>query len=123
MDISDFTKTTRYMPNDAFYFDEETNETKTAKVVETTWSHHNEKLSDFTFCLRENHEDYQNKVNGEEQRIMEKWFAELGYNEDIYIIKDWIIKEKYKIEDEEQIQNWLKPNGAQVVESKDAETI
>lgn len=123
MDISDFTKTTKYMPDDAFYFDEETNETKTAKVVETTWSHHNEKLSNFTFCLRENHEDYQNKVNGEEQRIMEKWFAELGYNEDYYIIKDWIIKEKGKIEDQTQIQNWLKPNGAQVVEPKDAETI
>ena len=105
MDLSDFTKTTRYMPDEVVYLDKASNTTQIAKVVETTWTPSNNSLSVYTFCLRENHEDYQNKVNGEEQKIMQKWFTELGYDEDTHIIRDWIIKDKYKIEEEEQIQN------------------
>ena len=33
------------------------------------------------------------------------------------------VQENGKIEDEPKIQNWLKPNGRQVVEPIDAETI
>mgnify|MGYP001289820719 CR=1 FL=1 len=123
MDLSDFTKTTKYMPDEVVYLDKASNTTQIAKVVETTWTPSNNSLSVYTFCLRENHEDYQNKVNAEEQKIMQKWFTELGYDEDTHIIRDWIIKDKYKIEEEEQIQNWLKPNAPDVVDPTEVEEI
>jgi hypothetical protein len=53
------------------------------------------------------------------------WMTELGLNHETYYAdhETLLVKEKGKIEDKTQIQNWLKPNGIQAVEPKDAETI
>jgi len=111
MDLSDFTRTSSYMPDEVVYFDEETNENKTAKEVKLVWTHNTESsLSVHDMCIREGHEQYDEFVLREENRIAKKWMIELGYDPDLYITKEWTIVEKGKISEPDEIEEWLKPN-------------
>ena len=86
MDLSDFTRTSSYMPDEVFYFDEETNENKTAKEIKLVWTHNTEaSLSVHDMCIREGHEQYDEFVKREENRIANKWMVELGYDKDLYM--------------------------------------
>jgi len=123
MDLSEFTKKIEVLPEKVQHTDDDTGEDKEANEVCVTWKHNYLPVSELKFYLRENHEEFQNKTNAREQEILEIWMKELKYDTTKFIVEDKKIKEKGKVEEQHQIDNWLKPNSTLVLESTEVEEI
>ena len=123
MDLSEFTKKIEVLPDKVRHTDDDTGEDKEANEVCITWKHNYLPVSELKFYLRENHEEFENKMNSREQEILEIWMKELKYDSRYFVVEDKKIKEVGKIEDDNQIQNWLHPNSQTVVPITEAEEI
>ena len=107
------------------YFDDETGEEGESPLMELTLTPNNSDLTIKTFSIRKNRKGFDDEIHHFEWVALNDWMTELGLNHETYYAdhETLLVKEKGKIEDKTQIQNWLKPNGIQAVEPKDAETI
>tara|TARA_E500000081_G_scaffold154783_1_gene192819 strand:- start:1716 stop:2087 length:372 start_codon:yes stop_codon:yes gene_type:complete len=123
MDLSEFTKKIEVLPEKVQHTDDDTGEDKEANEVCVTWKHNYLPVSELKFYLRENHEEFQNKTNAREQEVLEIWMKELKYDTTKFIVEDKKIKEKGKVEEQHQVDNWLKPNSTLVLESTEVEEI
>ena len=123
MDLSDFTKTLNYLPNQVKYFDEGTKEDKFANEVEITWKHNFLPVSELKYYLREGHEAWEDMVRTREQEILEIWMKELKYNSHHYAVVNKVIKEIGKVEGDSQVQNWIKPNSRTTLEPTEVDNI
>jgi len=123
MDLSEFTKKIEVLPEKVRYVDEDTGEDKEGNEICITWKHNYLPVSELKYYVRENHDNFESKINAREQEILEIWMKELKYNSKYFIVEDKKIKELGKIEDDNQIQNWLHPNSQTVVPITEAEEI
>ena len=123
MDLSEFTKKIEVLPEKVRYTDEVTGEDKEGNEICITWKHNYLPVSELQYYVRENHDNFESKINAREQEILEIWMKELKYNSKYFIVEDKKIKELGKIEDDNQIQNWLHPNSQTVVPITEAEEI
>tara|TARA_X000001036_G_scaffold68943_1_gene60084 strand:- start:4195 stop:4566 length:372 start_codon:yes stop_codon:yes gene_type:complete len=107
------------------YVDDETGEEGESPLMELTLTPNNSDLTIKTFSIRKNRKGFDDEIYHFEWVALNDWMTELGLNHETYYAdhETLLVKEKGKIEDQTQIQNWLKPNGIQAVEPKDAETI
>jgi len=124
MDLSDFDKTVTIQPDQVVYQDSN-GDTQTANATLITWKHNSLSVTDKTYYLREGHEKYDSKVLGRENLILEEWMVELGYDPLYYHVnyETKTIKEINKIEDQAQIDKWLKPNAVSELDPTAAEEI
>ena len=111
------------MPEKGRYVDEDTGEDKEGNEICITWKHNYLPVSELKYYVRENHDNFESKINAREQEILEIWMKELKYDSKYFIVEDKKIKELGKIEDDNQIQNWLHPNSQTVVPITEAEEI
>ena len=118
IDLSDFTVSISYMDEMVRYFDETDNQDKEARECEVTWTHNTLSLTPKKYYLRENHVYWESNIAGRQIEILEEWLEELGHDPKEYDLdRDTkIFKLKGKLNDE-QVQNWLKPNGQQTLNS------
>lgn len=123
MDLSDFTKKIEVLPEKVKHTDDDTGEDKEANEVCVTWKHNSLSVSELTFYLRENHEEFENKVNAREQEILKIWMQELGYDSKYYIIENKAIAEKGLVTDQGQIDTWKKPNPETHVPAEDTDIL
>ena len=123
MDLSEYTKKIEVLPDKVRHTDEDTGEDKEANEVCITWRHDYLPVSELKFYLRENHEEFKNKVQAREQEILEIWMKELKYDSRYFIVEDKKIKEKGKVEHQHQVENWLKPNSELSLEPTEVEEI
>lgn len=123
MDLSEYTKKIEVLPDKVRHTDEDTGEDKEANEVCITWRHDYLPVSELKFYLRENHEEFENKVQAREQEILEIWMKELKYDSRYFIVEDKKIKEKGKVEHQHQVENWLKPNSELSLEPTEVEEI
>ena len=123
MDLSDFTKKIEVLPEKVKHTDDDTGEDKEANEVCVTWKHNSLSVSELTFYLRENHEEFENKVNAREQEILNIWMQELGYDSKYYIIENKAIAEKGLVTDQGQIDTWKKPNPETHVPAEDTDVL
>ncbi len=123
MDLSDFTITVVPLEGKVMHADPSTGETVEANEMLIKWKHNSLDVSELDFCLRENHVNWQDKLNMREQQILNTWMEELGYDKNYYIVQDKKIIELNKIESQEQVENWLQPNGTKVVDPVDLEQL
>ena len=116
IDLSDFTVSISYMAEMVRYFDEEDEKDKEARECEVTWTHNTLSLTPKKYYLRENHVYWESNIAGRQIEILEEWLEELGHDPKEYDLdRDTkIFKLKGKLNDE-QVQNWLKPNGQQTL--------
>lgn len=116
IDLSDFTVSISYMDEMVRYFDETDNQDKEARECEVTWTHNTLSLTPKKYYLRENHVYWESNIAGRQIEILEEWLEELGHDPKEYDLdRDTkIFKLKGKLNDE-QVQNWLKPNGQQTL--------
>tara|TARA_R100000742_G_C4182678_1_gene17278 strand:+ start:74 stop:445 length:372 start_codon:yes stop_codon:yes gene_type:complete len=110
MDLSEYDRTLKYLPDKVRYFDEQSKEDKLAYEIEITWKHKYLPVSELKYHVRENHELWEEMVNNREQEILEIWMKELKYNSLHYKVVDKKIVAKGKVETQDQIDEWLKPN-------------
>ena len=123
MDISDFEIVVTALEEKVLHADPSTGEPTEANEMKITWKHNTLNVSEQSFYLREDPVAWQDKLNMREQDILNMWLEELGYDKKYYRVQDKKIVAIGKIEDDTQVQNWLKPNGMQIIEPKNAETI
>ena len=123
MDLSEFTKKIEVLPEKVRYVDEDTGEDKEGNEICITWKHNYLPVSELKYYVRENHDNFESKINAREQEILEIWMKELKYDSKYFIVEDKKIIELNKITDEKQIQNWLHPNSQTVVPITEAEEI
>lgn len=116
IDLSDFTVSISYMDEMVRYFDETDNQDKEARECEVTWTHNTLSLTPKKYYLRENHVYWESNIAGRQIEILEEWLEELGHDPKKYDLdrNTKIFKLKGKLNDE-QVQNWLKPNGQQTL--------
>lgn len=110
MNLSEYDKTLKHLPDKVRYFDEQSKEDKLAYEIEITWKHKSLPVSELKYYIRENHEMWTEMVNNREQEILEIWMKELKYDSLHYVVKDKKITAKGQVETQEQVNNWLKPN-------------
>ena len=115
MDLSEYDRTLKHLPDKVRYFDEQSKEDKLAHEIEITWKHKYLPVSELKYHVRENHELWEEMISNREQEILEIWMKELKYDSTYFHVENKVIKEKGKVEDEKQRQNWLKPNHERVV--------
>ena len=123
MDLSEYTKKIEVLPDKVRHTDDDTGEDKEANEVCITWRHDYLPVSELKFYLRENHEEFENKVQAREQEILEIWMKELKYDSRYFIVEDKKIKEKGKVEHQHQVETWLKPNSELSLEPTEVEEI
>lgn len=149
MDLSDFEITTESLEQKVVYFVEAVEEvlyteedelpegveigdvkipyveayTAEANEMKITWKHNTLDVLERSLYLRENHVFWSDKVNNREREVLDEWMEELGYDKRYYRVHNKTIKEKGVIESEDQVNNWLQPNGTQVVEPIDVEQL
>tara|TARA_B100001559_G_C15981726_1_gene385856 strand:- start:126 stop:497 length:372 start_codon:yes stop_codon:yes gene_type:complete len=123
MDLSEFTKKIEVLPEKVKYTDDVTGEDKEGNEVCITWKHNYLPVSELKFFLRENHEEFENKINVREQEILEIWMKELKYDSKYYRVEDKTIKETGEITDQEQINTWKKPNPETHVPAEDTDVL
>ena len=123
MDLSEFTKKIEVLPDKVRHTDDDTAEDKEANEVCITWKHNYLPVSELKFYLRENHEEFENKMNAREQEILEIWMKELKYDSKYFIVEDKKIKENGRVEHQSQIDNWLKPNSDRVLKPTEADEL
>ena len=123
MDLSEFDKTITSLPEKVLHVDKQTGATIEAQEMEIVWKHKYLPVSELKFYLRENHDQWTDKIAAREQEILEIWMKELKYDTTKFIVENKKIVELNKITDEKQIQNWLHPNSQTVVPKTEAEEI
>ena len=123
MDLSEFTKKVEVLPEKVRYVDEVTGEDKEGNEICITWKHNYLPVSELKYYVRENHDNFESKINAREQEILEIWMKELKYDSKYFVVIDKQIKEKAKIEDQGQIDNWLKPNSERVLKPTEVEEL
>lgn len=149
MDLSDFEITTESLEQKVVYFVEAVEEvlyteedelpedvevgdvkipyveayTAEANEMKITWRHNTLDVLERNLYLRENHAFWGDKVNNREREVLDEWMQELGYDKRYYRVHNKTIKEKGAIESEDQVNNWLQPNGTQVIEPIDVEQL
>lgn len=123
MDLSEFTKKIEVLPEKVKHTDDDTGEDKESNEVCVTWKHNYLPVSELKFFLRENHEEFESKMDSREQEILEIWMKELKYDSQYFVVEDKTIKEKGKVEHQDQIDNWLKPNSTLVLKPTEVEEI
>ena len=80
-------------------------------------------VSELKFYLRENHDEFEHKINAREQEILEIWMKELKYDSKYYRVEDKIIKEIGEVTDQGQIETWKKPNPETHVPAEDTDIL
>tara|TARA_B100000282_G_C31454014_1_gene363738 strand:+ start:53 stop:424 length:372 start_codon:yes stop_codon:yes gene_type:complete len=123
MDLSEFTKKIEVLPDKVRHTDDDTAEDKEANEVCITWKHNYLPVSELKFYLRENHEEFENKMNAREQEILEIWMKELKYDSKYYRVEDKTIKEIGEVTDQNQIETWKKPNPETHVPAEDTDIL
>lgn len=123
MDLSDFTKTLKTMPDQVRYYDNASGEDKTANEIEITWKHNSLSVSELKFYLREGHEAWGDIVRAREEEILNTWMQELGYDPKYFMVEDKTIKEIGEITDQGQIDTWKKPNPETHVPAEDTDVL
>ena len=123
MDLSEFTKKIEVLPEKVRYVDEVTGEDKEGNEICITWKHNYLPVSELQYYVRENHDNFESKISAREQEILEIWMKELKYDSQYFMVVDKQIKEKGKVEQQHQIDNWLKPNSELVLEPTEVEEI
>ena len=123
MDLSEFTKKIEVLPEKVKYTDDVTGEDKEGNEVCITWKHNYLPVSELKFFLRENHEEFENKINVREQEILEIWMKELKYDSKYYRVEDKTIKELGEVTDQGQIDTWKKPNPETHVPAEDTDVL
>ena len=111
------------MPGKVKYYDEVAKENKLANEIEIVWKHNELPVSELKYYIREGHDLWDDMVIKREQEILETWMKELKYDSTYFYVHDKVIKERGKIEDDKQIQNWLKPNHERVVKATKVDKI
>ena len=123
MDLSEFTKKIEVLPEKVRYTDEVTGEDKEGNEICITWKHNYLPVSELQYYVRENHDNFESKINAREQEILEIWMKELKYDSKYYRVEDKIIKEIGKVTDQGQIETWKKPNPETHVPAEDTDIL
>ena len=123
MDLSNFTKTLNVMPEQVRYYDNVSEQDKTANEIEIIWKHNELPVSELKFYLREGHQNWDNMVAAREQEILEIWMKELKYDSIYYRVENKIIVERGKVTDQGQIDTWKKPNPETHVPAEDTDVL
>lgn len=123
MDLSDFQITVEPLEEKVTHVDPATGENVEANEMRITWQHNTLSVSTLNFYLRENHPDWNDKLNMRERQILNTWMEELGYDKNYFHIKDKTIEETGKVKQQEQVDNWLQPNNTNVVAATEVEEI
>ena len=121
MDLSEFTKKIEVLPEKVRYTDEVTGEDKEGNEICITWKHNYLPVSELQYYVRENHDNFESKINAREQEILEIWMKELKYDSKYYRVEDKIIKEIGEVTDQGQIETWRKPNPETHVPAEDTD--
>ena len=87
MDLSEFTKKIEVLPEKVRYTDEVTGEDKEGNEICITWKHNYLPVSELQYYVRENHDNFESKINAREQEILEIWMKELKYDSKYYRVK------------------------------------
>ena len=123
MDLSEFTKKIEVLPEKVRYTDEVTGEDKEGNEICITWKHNYLPVSELQYYVRENHDNFESKINAREQEILEIWMKELKYDSKYYRVEDKIIKEIGEVTDQGQIETWKKPNPETHVPAEDTDVL
>ena len=123
MDLSEFTKKIEVLPEKVRYVDEDTGEDKEGNEICITWKHNYLPVSELKYYVRENHDNFESKINAREQEILEIWMKELKYDSKYYRVEDKIIKEIGEVTDQGQIETWKKPNPETHVPAEDTDIL
>jgi|TARA_A100001035_G_scaffold188094_1_gene150088 hypothetical protein len=123
MDLSEFTKKIEVLPEKVRYTDEVTGEDKEGNEICITWKHNYLPVSELQYYVRENHDNFESKINAREQEILEIWMKELKYDSKYYRVEDKIIKEIGEVTDQGQIETWKKPNPETHVPAEDTDIL
>ena len=123
MDLSEFTKKIEVLPEKVRYVDEDTGEDKEGNEICITWKHNYLPVSELQYYVRENHDNFESKINAREQEILEIWMKELKYDSKYYRVEDKIIKEIGEVTDQGQIETWKKPNPETHVPAEDTDIL
>ena len=123
MDLSEFTKKIEVLPEKVRYTDEVTGEDKEGNEICITWKHNYLPVSELQYYVRENHDNFESKINAREQEILEIWMKELKYDSKYYRVEDKIIKERGEVTDQGQIETWKKPNPETHVPAEDTDIL
>ena len=123
MDLSEFTKKIEVLPEKVRYVDEVTGEDKEGNEICITWKHNYLPVSELQYYVRENHDNFESKINAREQEILEIWMKELKYDSKYYRVEDKIIKEIGEVTDQGQIETWKKPNPETHVPAEDTDIL
>ena len=123
MDLSEFTKKIEVLPEKVRYVDEDTGEDKEGNEICITWKHNYLPVSELKYYVRENHDNFESKINAREQEILEIWMKELKYDSKYYRVEDKIIKEIGEVTDQGQIETWKKPNPETHVPAEDTDVL
>ena len=123
MDLSEFTKKIEVLPEKVRYTDEVTGEDKEGNEICITWKHNHLPVSELQYYVRENHDNFESKINAREQEILEIWMKELKYDSKYYRVEDKIIKEIGEVTDQGQIETWKKPNPETHVPAEDTDIL
>lgn len=123
MDLSEFDKTIKPLPEKVLHVDKQTGNTIEAQEMEIVWKHKYLPVSELKFYIREDHEQWTDKVSAREQEILEIWMKELKYDSTYYRVENKIIVEKGKVTDQGQIDTWKKPNPETHVPAEDTEVL
>ena len=71
MDLSEFTKKIEVLPEKVRYVDEDTGEDKEGNEICIIWKHNYLPVSELKYYVRENHDNFESKINAREQEILE----------------------------------------------------
>ena len=123
MDLSEFTKKIEVLPEKVRYTDEVTGEDKEGNEICITWKHNYLPVSELQYYVRENHDNFESKINAREQEILEIWMKELKYDSKYYRVEDKIIKEIGEVTDQGQIETWKKPNPETHIPAEDTDIL
>lgn len=95
-----------------------------SKEIKWTWRNNSFSLPVLSFCCREGHEEYEGLKEARQQMVLTEWAGELGYMAPEYQVdlETKTIVPTARV-NEEQTQNWLKPNGRNVVSATTPEEI
>tara|TARA_X000001036_G_C20684518_1_gene807089 strand:+ start:1156 stop:1512 length:357 start_codon:yes stop_codon:yes gene_type:complete len=118
MDLSEYTKKIEILPEKVKH-----DEGSEANEVCITWKHNYLPVSELKYYIRENHAQFESAVADREREILEIWMKELKYDSQYFIVEDKKIKEKGKVEHQDQINNWLKPNSERVLKPTEADEL
>ena len=95
-----------------------------SKEIKWTWTHKTLSVTPLSFCCREEHEEYEELKSSRQQQVLTEWAGELGYLATEYYVdqETKTIVPSARVSAEE-CENWMKPNGQQVIDPTTPEEI